>query len=74
MGSPSKPSFSDSLKSDQRQSFYERNKTIAIAMILAVFLMPFAGVYVQGLFGAVCGVVFSIAAYYLTPYVVLTMR
>ena len=40
-------------------------------MILIVFLLPFVGLYITGLFGAVLGVVLSVAAYYLTPYVVL---
>ena len=66
-------SFTDSLKSEQRKQFYEQKKKMAIAMILIVFLMPFIGVYVSGLFGAACGVVLSVLAFYLTPYVVLRM-
>lgn len=61
-------SFTDSLKSDQRRNFYERHQSIAILMILIVFLAPFAGLYVTGLLGAVVGVVLSVACYYLTPY------
>lgn len=61
-------SFSNSLNSDQRRNFYERHQSIAILMILIVFLAPFAGLYVTGLLGAVVGVVLSVAAYYLTPY------
>jgi len=38
-------------------------------MILVVFFFPFAGLYVTGLFGAVAGVLISVAGYYLTPYV-----
>jgi hypothetical protein len=61
-------SFTDSLKSDQRKDFYERHRSIAIVMILIVFLLPFAGLYVTGLLGAVLGVLISVAGYYLTPY------
>ena len=61
-------SFTDSLKSDQRLDFYERHQSLAIVMILIVFLLPFAGLYVTGVFGAVLGVLFSVTGYYLTPY------
>ena len=61
-------SFTDSLKSDERRDFYERHQSIAIVMILIVFLLPFAWLYVTGLFGAVLGVLISVAGYYLTPY------
>ena len=74
MASPSELSFADSLKSEQRRHFYERNIRVAMAMILIVFLAPFVGVAVNGLGGAVWGVVLSIAAYYLTPYVVLKLQ
>ena len=67
-------SFTDSLKEHQRKSFYERNKPIAVAMILVVFLLPFVGLFITGLFGAVLGVVVSVMAYYLAPYVVLKLR
>ncbi len=60
-------SFTDSLTSDQRRNFYERHRSIAIVMILIVFLFPFARLYVTGLFGAVLGVLLSVASYYLTP-------
>jgi hypothetical protein len=66
-------SFTDSLKGEERRKFYERHRSIAIAMIGIVFLSPFAGLYVTGLFGAVLGVVVSVAFYYLTPYVWLTL-
>lgn len=62
-------SFADSLRSEQRQCFYERHRFLAILMILIVLLFPFAGLYVAGLLGAALGVVLSLAAYYLTPYV-----
>lgn len=65
-------SFSDSLKGEERRKFYEEHRSIAIVMILIVFLFPFAGLYVTGLFGAVLGVVVSVAFYYLTPYIWLT--
>ena len=61
-------SFIDSLKSDHRKDFYERHRSIAIVMIMIVFLLPFAGLYVTGLLGAVVGVLISVAGYYLTPY------
>lgn len=67
-------SFTDSLKEHQRNEFYERHKSIAVAMILVVFLLPFVGLFITGLFGAVLGVVVSVLAYYLTPYVVLKLR
>jgi hypothetical protein len=69
-----KLSFTGSLKSDQRQDFYERNKPIAGLMILIVFLFPIIGVFVMGLSGAVLGVAISVLGYYLTPYAVLKLR
>ena len=66
-------SFTDSLTSEQRKIFYERHRFLAILMILIVLLFPFAGLYVTGLFGAVLGLLLSLAAYYLTPYVWLTV-
>jgi hypothetical protein len=66
-------SFTDSLRSDHRRNFYEGHRSIAILMILIVFLFPFAGLYVTGLFGAVLGMLLSVAAYYLTPYVLLKL-
>ena len=42
-------------------------------MILVVFLLPFAGLYITGLLGVVLGVVVSILVYVLTPYVVVTL-
>jgi hypothetical protein len=69
MALPSNVSLSDSLKSDQRKAFYEGHKDIALIMILVVFLFPLFGVYINGLLGAALGMVISIAAYFLTPYV-----
>jgi hypothetical protein len=62
-------SFTDSLTSEQRRTFYEGHRFLAILMILILLLFPFAGLYVIGLFGAVLGVLLSVAAYYLLPYV-----
>lgn len=50
--------------------FYERHKSLAVGMILAVFFLPFVGLLAGGLYGVVAGVIISILAYYLTPYVV----
>ena len=61
-------SFAESLSSDHRRVFYERHRSLALYMILIVFLSPFAGLYVANLFGAALGVLLSFAAFYLTPY------
>jgi hypothetical protein len=70
---PTDLSFIDSLTSAQRTRFYERHKPIAVVMILVVFLFPFIGLFVSGLFGVVLGVLVSVLAYYLTPYIVHTI-
>ena len=62
-------SLSDSLKSKQRQVFYERHKNIALVMILVIFFFPLFGVYISGLLGAALGMGLSIGAYFLTPYI-----
>ena len=67
-------SFAGLLKSDARRRFYEGHKPIAVAMILVVFLLPIAGVFVTGLSGAVLGVILSAAGYLLTPYAVHKLR
>ena len=67
-------SFSDSLKEPRRRGFYERHRSIAVAMIFVVFLLPFVGLFITGLFGAVVGVIVSVMAYYLAPYVVFRLR
>jgi len=67
-------SFADSLKSAQRTAFYERHKPIAVVMILIVFLLPIAGVFVMGMPGGVLGVIVSVAGYFVTPFVVLKLR
>ena len=64
----SDPSFTESFSSEHRRRFYEGHRSLALLMILIVFLSPFAGLYVASLFGAVIGVLLSFAAYYLTPY------
>ena len=74
MGLHSELSFADSLKSEERQGFYERHKPIAVVMILIVFLLPIVGVFVMGLSGGVLGVIVSAAGYFLTPYAVLKLR
>jgi len=73
MAFPSDRSFTDTLRSAERTAFYERHKPIAVVMILVVFLLPLAGVYMSGLFGAISGVIVSVAGYYLTPYAVLRL-
>ena len=70
MTPPPDLSFVDSFTSAQRMGFYERHKSLAVGMILAVFFLPFVGLLAGGLYGVVAGVIISILAYYLTPYVV----
>jgi hypothetical protein len=53
--------------------FYDRHKPLAAGMIFAVFFLPFMGLFADGLFGVVAGVIISVLAYYLTPYVVQKM-
>jgi len=43
-------------------------------MILIVFLLPIAGVFVMGMPGGVLGVIVSVAGYFVTPFVVLKLR
>lgn len=66
-------SLGDSLKTDRRKAFYEGHKDIAVVMVFVVFLFPLFGVYVSGLLGAALGMLISIAAYFLTPYVTLNL-
>ncbi|GAB1724742.1 MAG: hypothetical protein GDA65_08705 [Nitrospira sp. CR1.1] len=61
-------SLSESLTLERRMAFYERHKPVAVFMILVVFLLPFAGLFVYGLLGAVVSVIMSVLGYYLTPY------
>jgi hypothetical protein len=74
VGRHSEPSFTSSLTSEQRKDFYERNKPIAVLMILIVFLLPIVGVFVRGLSGGILGLVASVLGYYLTPYAVMKLR
>ena len=67
------PSFAESLSQDHRRHFYENHRSLAIGMILIIFLLPFAGLYVTGLFGAILGMLISFAVYYLTPYAALKL-
>jgi hypothetical protein len=69
----SQPSFCDSLKSDHRRAFYERNKPVAVALIGIVFVAPILGVFLHGLAGLFWGMTMSVLAYYLAPYVVTTL-
>ena len=73
MSSRSNHSFTESFNSEHRRWFYEGHRSLALLMILIVFLSPFAGLYVASLFGAVIGVLLSFAAYYLAPYLWLTI-
>jgi hypothetical protein len=73
MALPPDLSFTDSLTSARRTAFYESHKHLAVAMILIVFLLPFVGIFVSGLFGAVLCVIISVLCYYLTPYVVIKL-
>jgi thiamine transporter ThiT len=52
---------------EARRAFYEGHRSLALFMILIVFVAPFAGLYVAGLLGVVLGVLISGAAYVLTP-------
>lgn len=62
-------SFTATFSSDCRRRFYEGHRSIALLMILIVFLSPFAGLYVANLFGALIGLLLSFAAFYFTPYI-----
>ena len=70
MAPPADLSFAESLTSAQRAGFYERHKPLAVGMIIAVFFLPFVGLFAGGLLGVVAGVIISILAYYLAPFVV----
>jgi hypothetical protein len=68
MSGRSTPTLTESFNADFRRRFYEGRRSLALLMILIVFLAPFAGLYVARLPGAVIGVLLSFAAYYLTPF------
>ncbi|MCW5798523.1 MAG: hypothetical protein LZF60_50073 [Nitrospira sp.] len=67
-------SLSESLTPERRAAFYESHKLIAVVMILIVFLLPFAGLFVYGLIGAAASVLISAFGYYLTPYLTERLR
>lgn len=69
MPSSSGLSLMNSFNSEYRRRFYEGHRSLALLLILIVFLSPFAGLYVASIFGAVIGVLLSFAAYYLTPFI-----
>lgn len=73
MSADSDCSLTESFNADFRRRFYEGHRSLALLMILIVFLSPFAGLYVASLFGAVIGVLCSFVAYYLTPYLWLKL-
>lgn len=60
--------FPTSLSAEARRRFYEGHRSLALFMILAVFVAPFAGLYVAGLLGVLIGGLVSAAAYVLIPY------
>jgi len=68
MPAVSECSLTESFNADFRRRFYEGHRSLALLMILIVFLSPFAGLYVASLPGAVIGVLISFVAYYVTPY------
>lgn len=68
MSERSTPTLTESFNADFRHRFYEDRRSLALLMILIVFLAPFAGLYVASLPGAVIGVLLSFATYYLTPF------
>lgn len=60
-------SSASSFSAETRRKFYEGHRSMALFMLLIVFMAPFAGLYVAGLLGVVTGVLVSAAAYVLTP-------
>ncbi|HEX7766549.1 MAG TPA: hypothetical protein VF443_07535 [Nitrospira sp.] len=62
-------SLTDSFNSKHRRRFYDGHRSLALLMILIVFLSPFAGLYAASLSGAVIGVLLSFVAYYPAPYI-----
>ena len=71
MSLPPDLSLIDSLKSDTRKAFYESHKGVAMVMILILFVSPLIGVAYRGFQGAALGLILSILAYYLAPWIVL---
>lgn len=66
-------SLKSSLTSERRRDFYERHKSIAVLMILIVFISPVFGVFLEGVPGLLLGAIVPIVAYYLLPYLVLRL-
>ena len=66
-------SLKSSLTSERRRDFYERHKSIAVLMILIVFISPIFGVFLGGVTGLLLGAIVPIVAYYLLPYLVLRL-
>ena len=66
-------SFTESIKSAQRRTFYDQHQRLAVAMIVIVLMLPFIGLLISGLFGVIAGALVSFAAYYLAPYVALKL-
>ena len=62
------PSFKSSLTSERRRDFYERHKSIAVLMVLIVFISPILGVFLEGVPGLLVGAIVPIVGYYLLPY------
>ena len=59
--------MAESLTGHHRRTFYERHRSLALLMILILFLAPFVRLSVTDLLGSLVGVVLSVAAYYLMP-------
>ena len=66
-------SFKGLLTSERRRDFYERHKSIAVLMILIVFISPIFGVFLEGVPGLLLGAIVPIVGYYLLPYLVLRL-
>jgi uncharacterized iron-regulated membrane protein len=63
-----RPDFPTAFSAEARRRFYEGHRSLALFMILVVFVAPFAGLYVAGLLGVLVGGLVSAAAYVLIPY------
>ena len=63
------PSFKDSLTGERRREFYERHKSLAVLLVLIVFISPILGVFLKGVPGLLLGVIIPVAGYYFLPYV-----
>ena len=74
MAPSSDGSFLESLKSEHRKRFYESHKGVAMAMIVILFIAPLVGVAYRGFQGAFLGLILSVLAYYLAPWVVSTLE